>query len=71
MEEVKKRENHLAKENTNMLLQNNEQKESLQQAQEQVSELQKKLAHYDKDKAALMVSGQPCPGSSLEGVARQ
>ncbi|XP_040471361.1 dynein regulatory complex subunit 4 isoform X2 [Falco naumanni] len=54
MEEVKKRENHLAKENTNILLQNNKQKESLQQVQEQVSELRKKLAHYDKDKAALM-----------------
>ena len=72
---MKKRENHLEKEKADVLLQNKQLKEPLQQAQEQVSELQKKLAHYDKDKEALTVSGQPCPfpsrpGSFL-GVAQQ
>ncbi|KAM6251045.1 dynein regulatory complex subunit 4 isoform 2-T2 [Spheniscus humboldti] len=52
-EEMKKRENHLEKEKADVLLQNKQLKEPLQQAQEQVSELQKKLAHYDKDKEAL------------------
>lgn len=73
---MKKRENHLEKEKADVLLQNKQLKEPLQQAQEQVSELQKKLAHYDKDKEALTVSGQPSPllsrpGSFLEGVAQQ
>ncbi|NXK48556.1 DRC4 protein, partial [Chauna torquata] len=53
MEEMKKRENHLEKEKADVLLQNKQLKESLQQAQEQVFELQKKLAHYDMDKEAL------------------
>lgn len=61
MEEMKKRENHLEKEKADVLLQNKQLKEPLQQAQEQVSELQKKLAHYEKDKEALTVSGQPSP----------
>ncbi|NXK11315.1 DRC4 protein, partial [Herpetotheres cachinnans] len=54
IEEMKKKENQLEKEKTDVLLQNKHLKEPLQQAQEQVSELQKKLAHYDKDKMALM-----------------
>uniref|UniRef100_A0A8B9BDL2 Dynein regulatory complex subunit 4 n=1 Tax=Anser brachyrhynchus TaxID=132585 RepID=A0A8B9BDL2_9AVES len=53
MEEMKKRENQLEKEKADVLLQNKQLKEPLQQAQEQVSELQKKLAHYDMDKEAL------------------
>lgn len=68
---MKKRENHMEKEKGDVLLENKQLKEPLQQAQEQVAELQKKLVHYDKDKEALMVSGQPCPchGSLLKGVA--
>lgn len=54
MEEMKKRETHLEKEKADALLQNKQLKDSLQQTQEQVFELQKKLAHYDKDKEALM-----------------
>ncbi|NXG65298.1 DRC4 protein, partial [Hemiprocne comata] len=53
MEEMKKRENHLEKEKTDMLLQNKQLEEPLQQAREQLFELQKKVAHYDKDKMAL------------------
>lgn len=73
---MKKKENHLEKEKADVLLQNKQLKEPLQQAQEQVLELQKKLAHYDKDKEALTVSGQPCPflslpGCFLEGVTQQ
>lgn len=74
MEEMKKRETKLEKEKADVLLQNKQLKESLQQTQEQVFELQKKLAHYDMDKEALKVSGQPWPfpshpGFFLEGVA--
>lgn len=57
---MKKRENQLEKEKADVLLQNKQLKEPLQQAQEQVFELQKKLAHYDMDKEALTVSRQPC-----------
>ncbi|NWX15572.1 DRC4 protein, partial [Aegotheles bennettii] len=53
MEEMKNRENHLEKEKTDVLLQNKQLKEPLQEARERLSELQKKLAHYDKDKMAL------------------
>ncbi|NXJ63609.1 DRC4 protein, partial [Rostratula benghalensis] len=53
MEDMKKKENQLEKEKADVLLQNKQLKETLQQAQEQVFELQKKLAHYDKDKEAL------------------
>ncbi|OPJ78285.1 dynein regulatory complex subunit 4 isoform X1 [Patagioenas fasciata] len=53
MEEMKKRETKLEKEKADALLQNKQLKESLQQTQEQVFELQKKLAHYDMDKEAL------------------
>ncbi|NXP48617.1 DRC4 protein, partial [Heliornis fulica] len=53
MEEMKKKENRLEKEKADVLVQNKHLKEPLQQAQEQVSLLQKKLAHYDKDKEAL------------------
>ncbi|KAM6253094.1 dynein regulatory complex subunit 4 [Porphyrio hochstetteri] len=53
VEELKKKENQLEKEKADALLQNKQLKESLQQAQEQGSELQKKLANYDKDKEVL------------------
>ncbi|KAM6033371.1 dynein regulatory complex subunit 4-like [Chlamydotis macqueenii] len=43
----------LKKEKARVLLQNKQLKEPLQQAREQLSELQKKLANYDKDKEAL------------------
>jgi len=66
---MKKKENHLEKEKADVLLQNKQLKEPLQQAEEQVSELQKKLARYDKDKEALMVSGQPCPFPSHPAVS--
>ncbi|OXB65088.1 hypothetical protein ASZ78_008371 [Callipepla squamata] len=54
MEEMKKRETRLEKEKADVLLQNKQMQEPLQQAQEQVLELQKKLAHYNKDKEALL-----------------
>ncbi|NXT28656.1 DRC4 protein, partial [Syrrhaptes paradoxus] len=53
MEEMKKREQQLEKEKAEVLLRNKQLTEPLQQAQERVVELQKKLAHYDKDKEAL------------------
>ncbi|NXJ14650.1 DRC4 protein, partial [Odontophorus gujanensis] len=54
MEEMKKKETRLEKEKADVLLQNKQLKEPLQQAQEQVLELQKKLVHYNKDKEALL-----------------
>ncbi|KFW84027.1 Growth arrest-specific protein 8, partial [Manacus vitellinus] len=56
VEEMRKKEIVLEKEKTDVLLQNKELTEPLQQAQEQVAELQKKLARYDKDKEILMNS---------------
>ncbi|NXE30507.1 DRC4 protein, partial [Ardeotis kori] len=53
VEEMKKREIILEKEKAEVLLQNKRLREPLQQAREQVSELQKKLASYEKDKEAL------------------
>ncbi|NXE17134.1 DRC4 protein, partial [Lophotis ruficrista] len=53
VEEMKKREINLEKEKAEVLLQNKQLREPLQQAREQVSELQKKLASYDRDKEAL------------------
>lgn len=56
MEEMKKKEDHLEKEMAEVLLQNKKLTEPLQRAREEVAELQKKLAHYEKDKEALAVS---------------
>ncbi|NXA07516.1 DRC4 protein, partial [Sapayoa aenigma] len=56
VEDMKKKELVLEKEKADVLLQNKELTEPLQQAQEQVAELQKKLARYDKDKEILMNS---------------
>ncbi|NXF98854.1 DRC4 protein, partial [Sakesphorus luctuosus] len=56
VEEMKKREIILEKEKSDVLQQNKGLTEPLQQAQEQVAELQKKLAHYDTDKESLMNS---------------
>lgn len=66
IEDLQKRVNHLKKEKVDVLFQNKQLKESLHQAQEQVFELQK-LVCYDKDKEALMVSGQPCLFPSCPG----
>lgn len=69
VEDLKKKETILEKEKAEVLLQNKELIGPLQETQELVAELQKKLVHYHRDKEALMVSGQPCPfmGSFLEG----
>lgn len=69
MEDLKKKEAVLEKEKADVLLQNKQLTQPLQEAQELVAELQKKLVHYYRDKEALTVSGQPCPfmGSFLEG----
>lgn len=58
MEEMKKKEDHLEKEMAEVLLQNKRLAEPLQRARDEVSELQRKLAHYEKDKAILGVSGR-------------
>lgn len=53
---MKKKEDHLEKEMAEVLLQNKRLTEPLQRAREEVAELQKKLAHYEKDKISLVVS---------------
>ncbi|KAM4894533.1 dynein regulatory complex subunit 4 isoform 2-T2 [Sylvia borin] len=55
VEDLKKRETVLEKEKADVLLQNKKLTEPLQEAREQVAELQKKLVHYNRDKEALMV----------------
>lgn len=64
IEDLQIRTNHLEKEKADAQLQNKQLNESLQQAQEHIFELEKKLVRYDKDKEALTVSGQlrPFPG---------
>ncbi|NXD03272.1 DRC4 protein, partial [Certhia familiaris] len=54
VEELKKKEIVLEKEKAEVLLQNKELTEPLQEAQELVAELQKKLVHYYRDKETLM-----------------
>ncbi|XP_042311208.1 dynein regulatory complex subunit 4 isoform X2 [Sceloporus undulatus] len=54
MEEMKKKEEHLEKEMAEVLLQNKRLVEPLQRAREEVAELQRKLAHYEKDKIMLV-----------------
>lgn len=55
---MKKKEDHLEKEMAEVLLQNKRLAEPLQRARDEVSELQRKLAHYEKDKAILAVSSR-------------
>ncbi|NXU06772.1 DRC4 protein, partial [Buphagus erythrorhynchus] len=56
VEDLKKKEAVLEKEKAEVLLQNKGLTEPLQEAQELVAELQKKLVHYYRDKEALMNS---------------
>ncbi|KAM4612469.1 dynein regulatory complex subunit 4 [Discoglossus pictus] len=53
MEEMKKKEDRLEKEMADVQLQNRRLTEPLQRAREDVSELHKQLANYEKDKMAL------------------
>ncbi|XP_060644046.2 dynein regulatory complex subunit 4 isoform X1 [Anolis sagrei] len=57
MEEMKKKEEHLEKEMAEVMLQNKRLVEPLQRARDEVAELQKKLAHYEKDKRMLASIG--------------
>ncbi|KFO63384.1 Growth arrest-specific protein 8, partial [Corvus brachyrhynchos] len=56
VEDLKKKETVLEKEKAEVLLQNKELTGPLQETQELVAELQKKLVHYYRDKEALMNS---------------
>ncbi|XP_063802001.1 dynein regulatory complex subunit 4 [Pseudophryne corroboree] len=53
MEEMRKKEDRLEKEMADLQLQNRRLTEPLQKAREDVSELQKQLANYEKDKVSL------------------
>ena len=55
IEEVKKQRERLEKINNEVQAENKKLVEPLQRAQEQVSELQRQLSSYDKDKALLAV----------------
>lgn len=52
---MKRKEERLEKEMTEVMLQNKHLTEPLQRAKEEVAELQKMLANYEKDKASLAV----------------
>lgn len=53
MEEMKRKEERLEKDMAEVLLQNKRLTEPLQRAKEEVAELQKQLANYEKDKTSL------------------
>ncbi|XP_053304482.1 dynein regulatory complex subunit 4 [Spea bombifrons] len=53
MEEMRKKEDRLGKEMADLQLQNRRLTEPLQKAREEVADLQKQLANYEKDKTAL------------------
>ncbi|XP_064836351.1 dynein regulatory complex subunit 4-like [Oncorhynchus masou masou] len=53
MEEMKRKEERLEKDMAEVLLQNKRLTEPLQRAKEEVTELQKQLANYEKDKTSL------------------
>ncbi|CAB1339359.1 unnamed protein product [Coregonus sp. 'balchen'] len=55
MEEMKKKEERLEKDMAEVLLQNKRLTEPLQRAKEEVTELQKQLGNYEKDKTSLAV----------------
>lgn len=55
MEEMKRKEERLEKDLAEVLLQNRHLTEPLQRAKEEVAELQKQLANYEKDKTSLAV----------------
>ena len=65
---MKRKEERLEKEMAEVLLQNRRLTEPLQRAKEEVADLQKQLANYEKDKATLAVgnsSNTGCLGSRL------
>ena len=56
MEEMKRKEEKTEKRMAEVMAQNRRMTEPLQRTKEDVAELQKQLAHYEKDKASLAVS---------------
>lgn len=60
MEDMRKKEEHLEKEMLEVSLQNKRLVEPLQKAREEMSEMQKKLATYQRDKQILFVSIPKC-----------
>lgn len=60
MEDMRKKEEHLEKEMLEVSLQNKRLVEPLQKAREEMSEMQKKLATYQRDKQILFVSIPTC-----------
>lgn len=56
MEEMKKKEERLEKQMAEVMAENKRLVEPLQKAREEVDELRKQLANYDKDKQSLAVS---------------
>ncbi|NXD74616.1 DRC4 protein, partial [Eolophus roseicapillus] len=69
IEDLQIRADHLEREKADALLQNKQLNESMQQAQEHIFELEKKLVRYDKDKEALTVTcceGGLCFGEQVQ-----
>lgn len=61
LKEMKRKEEKRNKEMAEVLEENKDLRESPQKAKEEVAELQKRLANYEKDRSALAV----CSGSTI------
>lgn len=56
MEDMRKKEDHLEREMAEVSVQNKRLAEPLQKAREEMNEMQKQLANYERDKQTLLVS---------------
>lgn len=56
MEDMRKKEEHLEREMAEVALQNKRLAEPLQRAREEMNEMQKRIASYERDKQILIVS---------------
>ena len=64
---MKKKEERLEKQMAEVMAENKRLVEPLQRAREEVDELRRQLANYDKDKQSLAVSAQVCGCYSAAG----
>lgn len=77
MEDMRKREDHLEKQMTEVSMQNKRLADPLQEARDEMSEMQKKLRNYERDKQILAVSflqnsspsSAPYPGLGQGGAS--
>lgn len=71
MEDMRKKEEHLEKEMTEVAMQNRRLADPLQKAREEMSDMQKKLGSYERDKQILVVGFRCIPSPPwCEGAGR-